>query len=167
MPLPKRTRTLLVRDATANFTSSTPHQDLSCAAVGGASLGHRVPWALRFRLFSWSLVSALATPVERGEDPLCNPPSHPKCQMHPFCGSQGSGHCSVRTLSPSGRHKKNQTVFAPKRYVESTILTKMQSNFPKHAKKHKYTDSQSLSWFSTVSVAIFGASHICNDPATD
>ena len=37
--LPKRTRTFHVREPTANFTSSTPHQDRSCAAVDGTSPG--------------------------------------------------------------------------------------------------------------------------------
>ena len=40
---------------------------------------------LRCWLLLWSLVFALKTPLERGEDPLSNLPSTPKCQMHLFC----------------------------------------------------------------------------------
>ena len=42
VPIPRRARTLLVRDATANFTCSTSLRDRSSAAVDGISPEHRV-----------------------------------------------------------------------------------------------------------------------------
>ena len=42
VPIPRRARTLPVRDATANFMSSTPLRGRSCAAVDGVSPEHRL-----------------------------------------------------------------------------------------------------------------------------
>ena len=42
VPIQRRARTLPVRDATANFMSSTPLRGRSCAAVDGVSPEHRV-----------------------------------------------------------------------------------------------------------------------------
>ena len=74
-----------------------------------------------FESFLWSWVLPLRLPLESGEDPLCNPPSHPKCQMHLFAVAKALNRCFVGTLSPCGR-PKNQTVFAPKRVVKSTTF---------------------------------------------
>ena len=74
----------------------------------------------------WSLVFAFVTPSERGEDPLCNPPSFPKCQMHHFAVAKAleSLFCAYFECVWSN------WVFAPKRVFFF---------IPRHAQKCNYT----------------------------
>ena len=100
-----------------------------CATGASEALGRQeIGFAmLAFCCGHWCF--ALATPLEGGEDPLCNPPSHPKCQMHFFAVAKTleSLFCACfGSVWPT----QNQKVFAQKELLNPRHQQKCKHTFP-------------------------------------